>query len=201
MAEKPDLSPVSLRLRRPVYDYHQYQGYTNDCGPTCVAIAANALLEEERFEGPVVAEEMSRVAFEWTPVPHLVVQRVPGWATFPRGIVYYLRKHGFQARWRPFGKLEKLDSNVRADRITMVILGEPWRWEDGSYKGWGHVKILFGHVPGQRLLFVDPGYARSSDEESLEYHGLFWEEEEEFVRLWRNYLRIYVEVEKRPGVI
>jgi len=191
MAETPDLSSVTFHLSRPVYRYHQYQGYTNDCGPTSLAIAANALLEREAFQGPEVAEEMSRVAFAWRPVPHVVVQRIPDWATFPWGIVYYLRKHDFSARWGPFGTVERLRRNLLADRISMVILGEPLRWEGWTYKGWGHIKILFGYTPGRGFLFVDPGYGRA--DESWKRHGLFWQEEDEFLRLWRNYLRIYVE--------
>ncbi len=198
MAVSPDLSSVHLHLSRPVYRYHQYQGYTNDCGPTSIAIAVNAFLGERVLEGPVVAEEMSHVAFEWKPFPHLVVPRIPNWATFPWGIVYYLRKQGFRARWRLFGTLERLERNLRADRLTMVIIGEPWRWEKWTYTGWAHVKVLFGQLPGQRLLFVDPGYSRSSDHDRLEHHGLFWQDQDEFLRQWRNLLRIFIEVEEDP---
>ena len=206
MAVTPDLSSVPLHLNRPVYHYHQYQGDTNDCGPTSVAIAVNALLGRRVLEGPVVAGEMSRVAFAWKPLPHLVVPRIPEWATFPWGITYYLRKHGFRARWRPFGTMERLERNLRADRLTMVMMGEPWKWRkvpEGevrpwrrwAYNGWAHVKILFGRVPGRGFFFVDPGYARSRDRESVEHHGLFWQEEDEFLRQWRSLLRIFIEVE------
>ena len=196
MAKTPDLSAVPLRLSKPVYRYHQYQGFTNDCGPTSVAIAVNALLGERKLEGPTVAEEMSRVAFEWKPVPHLVVQRIRNWATFPWGMAYRLWKEGFRARWRPFGTLEKLEQNLRADRLTLVVMGEPWRWEKWKYVGWAHVKVLFGRALDGRLLFVDPGYARPLDSGTLECHGLFAQDEDEFLRQWRNLLRIYVEVEQ-----
>lgn len=212
MAVTPDLSGVSLRLSKPVYRYHQYQGYTNDCGPTSVAITVNTLLGDRVLEGPDVAKEMSRLAFAWRPFPHIVVPRIPRWATFPWGIVYYLRKRGFRARWRPFGTLERLERNLRADRLTMVILGEPWRWsrvqtdalwpwKRWAYTGWAHVKILFGQLPGRGFLFVDPGYARAFNAERLEYHGLFWQNEETFMRQWRNLLRILIEVEDVPGEV
>jgi hypothetical protein len=131
MAETPDLSAVRLRLSRPVYRYHQYQGLTNDCGPTSVAIAVNAMLEQ----------------------------------------------------------------NLHADRLTMVVMGEPWRWEKRKYVGWAHVKILFGRALDGRFLFVDPGCSRSLDSDTLEGHGLFAQDEVEFLRQWRNLLRLYVEVE------
>jgi hypothetical protein len=192
MAESPDLSGVALYLSRPVYRHHQYQGHTNDCGPTSLAIAANALLGRDLFQGSVVAREMSRVAFEWRPFPHLVVQRISNWATFPWGIVHYMRKHDFPARWRPFGTVERLQRNLLANQLTMVVVGEPFRWEKGKYAGWAHVKILFGHTPGRGFLFVDPGHGRIDD--PWKRHGLFWQAEEEFLRQWRSLFRTYIEV-------
>ncbi|MGD2178058.1 MAG: hypothetical protein PVG71_09575 [Anaerolineae bacterium] len=192
MAESPDLSGVASYLSRPVYRYHQYQGYSNDCGPTSLAIAANALLGREAFQGPDVARQMSHVAFEWRPLPHVVIQRIPNWATFPWGIVYYLKKHDLPARWGPFGTVERLRSNLLANQITIVVVGEPWSWRKGRYAGWAHVKILFGHTPGQGFLFVDPGHSRADD--PWKRHGLFWQEESEFLRQWRNLFRTYVEV-------
>ena len=194
MKMTPDLSGVPIRLSRPIFQYHQYQGDTNDCGPTSVAIAVNALSGEFQLEGPVVAQEMSRLGFEWKPLPRVVLPRIPNWATFPWGIVYYLRKRGFQARWRPFGTLERLERNLRSDLMTMVMVGEPWRWEGLSYAGWAHVKLLFGRLPGRGFLFVDPGFQRSTKSDRLEFHGLFWQPEDEFLQLWRNLLRIFVEV-------
>ena len=62
VAESPDLSGVAFHLSKAVYRYHQYQGLTNDCGPTSLAIAANALLGREAFQAPAVAEdEVSRL--------------------------------------------------------------------------------------------------------------------------------------------
>jgi hypothetical protein len=209
MAEMPDLSGVPLRLTRHVYEYYQFQGYdTNDCGPTSVAIAANALLGRQVLEGPIVAEEMSHVAFEWKPLPHLVVPRIPNWATFPWGIAHYLRKQGFRARWRPFGTLERLERNLRADLLTMVIVGEPWKWTKDDpdqsrrgrwvYDGWAHVKILYGQLPGHRLYFVDPGWNAETRTDPLERFGIFSQEEDEFLREWRNLLRIFIEVGESP---
>jgi hypothetical protein len=180
-------------LARPVYRFHQYQGLTNDCGPTSLAIAANTLLQKEQFAGPDVAEQMSRLRFEWRPFPHLVVSRIPGWATFPWGIVYTLRKHGFRARWRPFGSLERLRQNLLANLITIVVIGEPLHWRKWRYAGWGHVKVLFGHTPGRGFLFVDPGYPRRPAD-PWAAHGLFWQGEEEFWKQWRNLFQIYIEV-------
>jgi len=196
MAVTPDLSGVPLRLSRPVYRYHQYQGNTNDCGPTSVAIAVNALLGRWALEGRSVAGEMSRIALEWKPYPHVVVPRIRNWVTFPWGIVDYVRRYGFSARWRLFGTLQRLERNLQSDLVTMVIVGEPWQLEKGSYSGWAHVKILFGRLPGRGLLFVDPGHPRSARPDRLEHHGLFWQGEDEFFQQWSNLLRIFIEVEQ-----
>jgi len=195
MVATPDLSAVAVHLHTPVYRYHQYQGSTNDCGPTSLAIAANALLGEERFQGPRVSQDMNGLVFELRPFPHFVVQRIPNWATFPWGIAHYLRKHGIAARWLPLGREGRLHHNLLANQITLVIVGEPLRWEKGRYAGWGHVKVLFGYTPGRGFLFVDPAYQRRPDDpDPYRRYGLAWQEEKEFLRQWRNFFRICIEV-------
>jgi hypothetical protein len=195
MPEMPDLSAVMFHLHTPVYLYHQHQGHTNDCGPTSLAIAANALLGEERFQGPTVAQEMNAPAFEVRPFPHFVVRRIQNWATFPWGIVHYLQQHDIPARWSPLGTVKTLHRNLLADRLTIVMLGELLHWENRRYAAWGHAKVLFGYTPGQGFLFVDPAYERRPDApDSWEHYGLFWQEETEFLQQWRGLFRIYVEV-------
>ncbi len=200
MAEELDLSGVTRHLRTPVYRYHQYQGETNDCGPTCAAIAANALLGEVRFQGAEVAREMNRPAFEARPLPHVVVRRVPNWATFPWGITHYLGQHGIPARWRLLNPVETLGRNLREDRISIVMLGQPLRRRGWRYAGWSHAKILFGHTPERGLLFVDPRYRRQPEADNpWARWGLFWQKEREFLRLWRGLGRICIEVGRGVG--
>jgi len=194
MRATPDLSGVPFRLRKPVYQYHQYQGVTNDCGPTCLAIAANAVRGREELEAVRVAQEMNRLGLAWRAFPYLAVSRIPNWATFPWGIVHTLRKRGIPARWRPFGTVERLRKNLLEDQVTIVMVGEPLRWDGGRYRGWAHAKVVFGHVAERGFVFVDPAVRRSSDPNRLEYHGLTWQGLEEFVRQWRNLCRVYVEV-------
>lgn len=195
MTETPDLTAVPFHLRTPVYRYHQLQEKPNDCGPTSLAIAANAFLGEERFQGSTVAQEMNHPAFEVRPFPHFVLRRFRNWATFPWGIVHYLRRNGIPSDWSRRGTEDRLRSNLRNDRITIVILGEPWRWRKWRYRGWSHAKILFGYTPRQGFLFVDPGRARRPDDSgSWAQYALFWQPEREFLRQWRNTLRIFIEV-------
>jgi hypothetical protein len=194
VAETPDLSGVPFRLRKPVFRYHQYQGDTNDCGPTSLAIAANAVRGREVLEGETVAEEMNRFGLAWRAFPYVMLSRIPGWATFPWGIVHYLRKQGIPARWRPFGTVERLRKNLLGNQLTIVMVGEPLRWEGGRYQGWAHAKIVFGHIAGHGFLFVDPAVRRPENAKRIEHHGLSWQREGEFLRQWRNLLRVYVEV-------
>ncbi len=194
IGEAPDLSGVAFRLRRPVYQYHQFQGRTNDCGPTSLAIVANAVRGREELNGERVAEEMNRLGLAWRAFPYLGLSRIPNWATFPWGMVDYLRRQGIPARWRPFGTVERLRRNLLDDRITIVMIGQLLRWERGRYRGWAHAKVVFGHIAGQGFLFVDPAVERSGESHRLEYHGLSWQREEEFLRQWGNLLRVYVEV-------
>ena len=194
-APAPDLGRVAAHLSTQVYRYHQYQGRTNDCGPTSLAIVANALLGEERFQGPAVAEDLNKLALGIRPRPHFAVRRIPNWATFPWGIAGYLRENEIPARWRPLGTLERLRRNLLSNRITIVTIGEPIHWKGRRYTGWAHTKVLFGHTPGQGFLFVDPAYSRAGDDaDSWRRFGLSWQEEGEFLRQWRNMLRIAIEV-------
>ncbi len=194
MAEGPDLSGVAVRLRKPAYRYHQFQGSANGCGPTSLAIAVNALAGVEELEGAVMAREMDRIGLAWRAFPYIALSRIPGWATFPWGIVHHLRRRGVRAWWSPFGTVERLKRNLAEDRITMVAVGEPFRWKRGRYQGWAHVKVVYGYEAGRGWLFVDPGVRRTGSPEALEYHGLSWQGEEAFLGQWANVLRVYIEV-------
>lgn len=194
VTEPLDLSRVALRLRKPIYRYYQYQALTNDCGPTTLAIAANTLRGREELQGPTVARDMNLFGLAWRAFPYVAPSRIPGWATFPWGLVHHLRKRGIRARWQPFGSLNRLRRNLLDDTITVVIIGEPLRWEKRSYRGWAHYKVLFGYEAGRGLLFVDPAVRRSQDPKRIEHHGLSWQGEAEFLRQWANMLRLYVEV-------
>ena len=195
MSETPDLNTIRFHLRKPLYKYHQHQGHSNNCAPTSLSIAANTLLGVERFRGPVVAEEMNRVAFEMRPLPHLVVRRVPNWATFPWGVVHYLRTHNFRAKWHLRGTIENLVHNLETDQITIVIGGEPFLIKDRRFKSWSHAKLLFGYTPGKGFLFVDPAHQKNpSSSDPWRRYGLSWQPEQEYLELWRKMGRIYIEV-------
>jgi len=189
-----DLQTIALRMITPLYEYHQFQGESQDCGPTSLAIAANALLGEERYIKKRVSNEMNAPGFTVSPFPHFVVRRVKNWATFPWGIVNYARSEGFRTRWAPFGTQRKLQRNLENDRITLVFVGQPLRFNEGKWDGWAHIKVLYGYTPGKGYVFVDPGHSAGGGSDSWASMGLFWQSEDDFLRYWRGLLRIYVEI-------
>ena len=191
------LPQLPHKMTTPFHEYHSYQGDTNDCGAHSICIAANALLGDKRFDPGIVAEELNHPSIRRGPIPHIIVRRIPNWATFPWGITDYLNSHGFAAEWHPRGDEDRLLRNLRANVATMVTIGEPFRFEGIRYVGWGHVKILFGYDALYGYAFVDPG-CRKDPSDRWERMGIFWQDEVSFVREWAKLFRIYIEVSLRP---
>jgi hypothetical protein len=113
--------------------------------------------------------------------------RIPNWATFPWGVAGILRSLGFKARWRPLAATRDLWANLNRNRVTIVIIGEPWRRRDGKYAGWSHYKLLYAWDPEEGWAFVDP----AADEDVI----FSYQDEAAFDRLWRNMGRQIIEVE------
>ena len=190
------LSGLAYRMTTPLYEYHSYQGTTNDCGPHSTCIVANALLGEERFDPQTVAEALNHTSVSPGPFPRIIVRRIPNWATFPWGITDFLNHHDFHAKWHLRGNVERLLSNLRNDVATMVMIGEPLRFERRKYVGWGHVKILYGYDPLYGYGFVDPG-SEKDPSDPWERMGIFWQDEPSFLHQWAGLFRIYIEVTLR----
>ena len=184
---------LTHEMRLPLSRYHRYQKESLNCGPYSLSIVANALLDEERFDPDVVAEELNRPSVASSPIPHLVIRRIPNSATFPWGIADYLRQHGFRAKWRPWGNMDRLLKNLRDQVATIVMIGEPVKFEGTKYTGWAHVKPVYGYEEGVGLAFVDPGYPKDPDD-VWGGQGIFWQDEKSFLREWANLLRIMIEV-------
>jgi len=182
-------------MQIPLPAYHRYQGNTNNCGPYTLSIVGNALVDEERFDPDIVAEEMNRVSLVARPFPHPFVSRIRNWATFPWGITRYLQEHGFQSRWRTRGTLERLFANLHQQIATIVMIGEILKSDDRWFAGWGwgHVKALYGYASQAGFAFVDPGCPKDPSD-AWGSQGIFWQDQISFYREWSNLLRIYIEV-------
>ena len=188
---EPDLSSIFYHYRAPIYKYHQYQGITNNCGPMSLAISMNAFIQDATFNGENIAKELDH----WIKhIPKLVFPRISNWATFPWGLVQYLRYQKLPGKWSLFGSLETLIENIKSEKITIVFVGEPLRWKNGRYEGWSHIKVLFGYTPGQ-FYFVDPAFQKNAESNrELAKSGIYKQTEEEFVSVWKNMFKIYVEL-------
>ena len=192
---KDDLpfSAHALVLPIPLHRFHRYQGDTNDCGPFCVAIAVNGLRGQVLLEGPTVARRMERLRWGRGLLPIPTLDKVPGWATLPWGLSDELRRHGFRARWRLFGTRDRLRRNLIDGRITIVAVGEPFRFVEGRWRGWAHLKLLYAWDPERGWAFADPGIAPRPGDPWLA-RGIGWQDDGTFVRQWRRMLRFMVEV-------
>ena len=189
----PALPAGALAMRWPIYRFHRHQGSTNDCGPFCVAIAVNALKGKSLLNGSGVARQMERCRPCAGSLPLPVLDKIPGWATLPWGLSDELRRHGVPSRWRFMGTRERLLSNLRTDRITLISVGEPLRFDRGRWRGWGHVKILYAWAPGHGWAFVDPALPLRADA-PWQSHGIGWQSEEGFARQWTWMLRFMIEL-------
>jgi hypothetical protein len=186
------LEEIQYCIQLPLFEYHQFQGKTNNCGPTSLAIAANAFLGEKRYEGIQIAQELNNW---WYLFPKLIFPRIYNWMTFPWGITQYLKKSNIPARWVAKSNKTKLLKNLQNNQITIVVIGEVFRWQGLKYTGWGHIKVLYGYRPDRGFLFVDPAYPKNEkDADPWKRVGLHWQNEVEFLRQWKNLLNICIEV-------
>jgi len=161
-------------------------------------MVGNAFLNDTLFDGHAVAREMEKPVWVRSPLPHIAIRKLHNWATLPWGISGYLKDIHIPARLRWRGKVEDLLRNIQENRFTIVIIGEPFRWEGWRFEGWAHAKVLYGFEPTgpepQRgFYFVDPGYPREWSRPHYP-QGVFVQDEGEFRQQWDNMLRPYVEI-------
>jgi len=188
---EPDLSSITYHYKTPIYQYHQYQGNTNNCGPMSLAISMNAFVHEETFNGENIAMELDHWIKHF---PKLIIPRISNWATFPWGLVQYLRYQKIPGKWSLSGSSEKLKENIKREIITIIFVGEPLRWKNGKYDGWSHIKVLYGNSPGH-FFFIDPAYRKNTGSNNeLSDSGISKQSEEEFLKIWKNMFKIYVEL-------
>ncbi len=185
----------STFVRADVAQYHQYQlragGSPNHCGPFSIAIAANIVLGEPRFDGDVVAAELSRRFVEWKPrrrqmLP--VVNRFPPQAaTLPGAFARYLGEQGIPAKLHVWGKFDQLKAALNNGKVIIPIIGQ-WTYRNGKrWQPWAHAKVLVGYTPSH-ILAVDPAVPMI-DEAMLCPQPIA-----QFLTWWRSMGRIWVEI-------
>ena len=153
---------------------HQYQGQENNCGPYAAAIVLSA--HGRKVTGKDLADHMDRP--RWVRL-FPVFRRIPGWATFPWGIVDVLREHGLSARWSIRNKPSHLHELITSPIIVIIVLGN-WR------PVWAHIAILAAFDPARGYGLVDPALPRQE---------INWRDEKTFLNQWSKLGRILITVE------
>lgn len=152
---------------------HQFQGSSNDCGPFCIAIAANAL-KKRKLDGHKLGEKLNGWVWrEIFPMP----RRITNWATLPWGVADELRQQGFQARWRFLSTQENLRRNLANSILQIVIVGD-------LQPIWGHYMLLVDYHPKNGWGFVNP--ATNSKK-------VYWISPREFNQQWNALGRQVIE--------
>jgi hypothetical protein len=184
----------TLMMRTSLGDYHQYQGQSNDCGPTAAAILGNAYFDEDRFQGAEIAGQLNQIKLPGQLLQPLLPARIRGWATFPWGVTRFLRSHQIPAVWKLFGSREGLLHAVQVDRLTAVIVGRPLLWRGWRYAGWSHYLILVGYHQEFGWLLLDPAVKRKPEGTWWQQQGMIWKKDKEFFWLWGKMLRMIITV-------
>jgi hypothetical protein len=155
-----------------------------------VAIAANIVLGEPRFDGDVVARELSRRFVEWHPRWRVLprVNRFPrDDATMPWAMSNYLREHGISANLRARGTLDQLQRAFTHSKPVIVIIGQ-WTYRRGwRWLPWAHAKVLIGATP-EHVVAIDPA-ASFVGAPQLSHQPL-----DEFLTQWRSMGKLWIEV-------
>jgi hypothetical protein len=145
----------------------QFQGFTNNCGPTTTAIVLNALCGLT-LNGPELAEQMNKMVWRGV-LP--VVRRIPNSATLPWGMVDVFRSHGMKATWRIFTRTSHLFEGLARGKILMPVIGS--------------IKPVSAHV--MTLVAWDQkdgwGFANTAYDE----HKIFWESDPRFMQTWGSF--------------
>jgi hypothetical protein len=146
---------------------HQFQGQSNDCGPYCIAIVANAL-RGPSLDGGQLGQQLN--GWVWRGIlPKL--RRIQDWATLPCGITDELRQHGLKVRWRPFSRAEYLFQSLTQGKALITIIG---RWKPL----WAHYMVLVEVDPVKGWGFVNPAMMQKK---------VYWMETEEFLQGWKRF--------------
>ncbi len=172
----PGVPPVQARHSEAVLACHRYQGASNDCGPFCVAMLVEAV-GGRSLDPAALARRLDRPRWRglWGLLP--LVRRIPGFSTFPWGLVDALAAQGLRARWQRGSSAEELRGWLGAGLGVIVLYGE-WR-----PKPWAHYVVLLAHDPVKGWGVADPDRQEAQ---------LRWLPDATFRRRWRAMGRIAV---------
>ncbi|HQZ71552.1 MAG TPA: hypothetical protein PK826_09550 [Anaerolineae bacterium] len=155
---------------------HCFQGDSNDCGPFTVAMLVHGLTGGS-VDPAGLARQLDRPRWRglWGFLP--LLRRIPGFSTFPWGLVDALGLYGMRARWQR-GCTEAELRGWLAAGLGIVVLYGAW-----TPKPWAHYVVLLAEDPERGWGVADPG--RSSKD-------MRWIDRESFARRWRAMGRVAV---------
>ena len=145
----------------------QWQGYTNNCGPTTTATILNALRGLD-LKAPDLAESMNKMVWRG-PLP--VVRRIPNSATLPWGMVDVFRSNGMKAYWNILTLTSHLYEGLARGHILMPMIAS-------SKPVSAHVMTLVAWDPEKGWGFANTAY----DEKEI-----FWESDPRFKSAWGTF--------------
>ncbi len=114
-----------------------------------------------------------------TPVwrlPLPILRRVPGWATFPWGVVDVLREYHLSAAWQAFAVEDTLRDGLKHGQVLLPILGT-WK------PLWAHILILAAYQDRLGWGFVNPAHERKE---------LTWLSQTAFSTRWNTFGRLLI---------
>lgn len=171
-------TPAGIRAAHSerVLSCHRFQGDSNDCGPFTVAMLVEGLTGRG-VDPSILARELDRPRWRglWRALP--LLRRIPGFATFPWGLVDALRQHGMRARWQRGGDEAELRGWLKAS-LGVVVLYGGW-----SPRPWAHYVVLLAEDPERGWGVADPGRPTAA---------LRWIDRDSFARRWRRMGRVAV---------
>lgn len=170
MTSKSIISPHKTDILNKL----QYQGESNDCGPTTAATVVNAL-RNTNLDALELSKRMNKPGrIGCFPV----IRRIPNWATFPWGMVDVFKEHGLEAAWGFNRSSKYLRERLERGVVLMPIIG--------SWKPlWAHVMVLLVCTAGHHWGFANTQYKQRQ---------IYWVRDEIFQQQWRAVGRLLVEI-------
>lgn len=173
---QPSAAPVSAAHVGRVIACHRYQGDSNDCGPFTVAMMVEGMTGAV-VDPEALARDLGRPRWRglWGFLP--LLRRIPGFSTFPWGLVDALSSLGMRARWQRACTEAELRGWLGAG-LGIIVLYGAW-----SPKPWAHYVVLLAEDPERGWGVADP------DRPTAE---LRWIDHQTFARRWVAMGRIAV---------
>jgi hypothetical protein len=178
-----------LTLRTPLYQWHQYLGVGGQyVAAFCAAMAANALLGENKYDGIAIGEELNARPVRWRilPFPHPVFHH-PESVVLESSGADILRERGFRVCVCRFRKETDLIASLVKNHIIIITRGDLLPFRNGKWVGWRDMGLLYAYSSKIGGYGIISPYSSTGQ-------PISWVHRQEFVKQWSNLGRTYIEV-------